>query len=61
MDKSIPLWLKCAMILGNALISTDDQKLDAQLDVLNGAGVVRIFADRISGSKRQRPELELML
>lgn len=49
------------MILGNALISTDDQKLDAQLDVLNGAGVVRIFADRISGWKRQRPELDLML
>lgn len=49
------------MVLGNALISTDDQKLDAQLDVLNGARVLRIFADRISRSKRQRPELDRML
>ncbi len=61
MDKNIPLWLSCAMILGYARISTDDQKLDAQLDVLNGAGAGRIFADRISGSKRQRPELDRML
>jgi DNA invertase Pin-like site-specific DNA recombinase len=60
-DKNLPLWLTCAMILGYARISTDDQKLDAQLDVLNGAGAVRIFADRISGSKRQRPELDRML
>jgi DNA invertase Pin-like site-specific DNA recombinase len=49
------------MILGYARISTDDQKLDAQLDMLNGAGAGRIFADRISGSKRQRPELDRML
>lgn len=49
------------MILGYARISTDDQKLDAQLDVLNGAGAGRIFADQISGSKRQRPELNRML
>lgn len=49
------------MIVGYARISTDDQKLDAQLDMLNGAGAGRIFADRISGSKRQRPELDRML
>lgn len=51
----------CAMILGYARISTDDQKLDAQLDLLNSAGAGRVFADRISGSKRQRPELDRML
>ena len=49
------------MILGYARISTDGQKLDAQLDVLNGAGAGRVFADRISGAKRQRPELDKML
>lgn len=49
------------MIVGYARISTDDQKLDVQLDMLNGAGAGRIFADRISGSKRQRPELDRML
>ncbi len=49
------------MILGYARVSTDDQVLDAQTDALNAAGVARIFADRISGSKRQRVELDRML
>ena len=49
------------MLIGYARISTDDQNLDAQLDALNAAGAGRIFADRISGSKRQRPELDRML
>lgn len=49
------------MLIGYARVSTDDQNLDAQLDALNGAGARRIFADRISGSKRQRPELDRML
>jgi DNA invertase Pin-like site-specific DNA recombinase len=49
------------MLIGYARISTEDQSLDAQLDALNGAGAVRIYADRISGSKRQRPELDRML
>lgn len=49
------------MLIGYARISTDEQSLDAQLDALNGAGAGRIFADRISGSKRQRPELDRML
>lgn len=49
------------MLIGYAHISTDDQNLDAQLDALNVAGTGRIYADRISGSKRQRPELDRML
>jgi DNA invertase Pin-like site-specific DNA recombinase len=49
------------MLIGYARISTEEQSLDAQLDALNGAGAGRIFADRISGSKRQRPELDRML
>ena len=49
------------MLIGYARISTDDQNLDAQLDALNAAGAGRIFADRISGSARHRPELDRML
>lgn len=49
------------MLIGYARISTEDQCLDAQLDALNSAGAGRIFADRISGSKRQRPELDRLL
>ena len=49
------------MIIGYARVSTDDQSLDSQTDALSDAGAGKIFADRISGSKRARPELDRML
>ena len=49
------------MIIGYARVSTDDQNLDAQTDALTAAGAGKVFADRISGSKRDRPELDRML
>ncbi len=49
------------MIIGYARVSTDDQNLDAQTDALKAAGAGKLFADRISGSKRERPELDRML
>ena len=49
------------MIIGYARVSTDDQKLDAQLDALRAAGAERIFKDKRTGKSRQRPELEKLL
>ena len=49
------------MIFGYARVSTDDQLLDAQTDALTAAGAERIFADKISGSMRKRPELDRLL
>lgn len=49
------------MIVGYARVSTDHQSLDAQTDALKAAGAGKVFADRISGSKRERPELDRML
>lgn len=49
------------MIIGYARVSTDDQCLDSQTDALAAAGAEKVFADRISGSKRKRPELDKML
>lgn len=49
------------MIIGYARVSTDDQKLEAQLDALEEVGAERIFADKITGSARARPQLDLMI
>ena len=49
------------MIIGYGRVSTEDQHLDAQITALKEAGAERIFADKISGSKRKRPELDKML
>ncbi len=49
------------MIIGYARVSTDDQNLDAQTDALKAAGAERIFAEKMSGSMRKRPELDKLL
>ena len=49
------------MIIGYARVSTDDQSLDSQEDALSAAGAEKVFADKISGSRRARPELDRML
>lgn len=49
------------MIIGYARVSTDEQKLEAQIDALQGAGAERIYAEKISGSKRERLQLDQMI
>ncbi|MBT8155119.1 recombinase family protein [Epibacterium ulvae] len=49
------------MIFGYARVSTDGQNLDAQTDALANTGAERIFADKITGSVRKRPELDQLI
>ena len=49
------------MIIGYARVSTEDQNLDGQFDALKAAGAEKIFADKITGTARSRPELDRLL
>jgi DNA invertase Pin-like site-specific DNA recombinase len=48
-------------ILGYARVSTDGQSLDSQQAQLKAAGCSKIFAEKVSGAKRQRLQLDRLL
>ena len=49
------------MKIGYARVSTQDQNLDRQLDNLTAAGCERIFNEKMTGTKSDRPELKTMM
>ena len=51
------------MIVGYARVSTADQSLDRQLDLLASAGVDSrsVYKEKMTGTKRHRPELDRMI
>jgi DNA invertase Pin-like site-specific DNA recombinase len=49
------------MLLGYARVSTDDQHLDQQRRALAEAGCRRLFEEKVSGARRDRPELARLL
>jgi DNA invertase Pin-like site-specific DNA recombinase len=51
----------CDMLIGYARVSTDDQDLTLQRSALKAAGCCRLYEEKLSGAKRDRPELVRML
>ena len=49
------------MILGYARVSTESQNLNAQLAALEAVGAGRIWSEKISGSLKNRPELDRLM
>lgn len=49
------------MIFGYARVSTNDQNLDMQIDALKNIQTDKIFKEKITGTKKERPELAELL
>lgn len=49
------------MIIGYARVSTQDQNLELQLDALIAASCEQTFQEKITGKKKERPELNICL
>ena len=49
------------MKIGYCRVSKDDQDLSLQMDALKAAGCEKIFAEKISGAKDDRPQLQAAL
>ena len=48
-------------VFGYARVSTEQQNLDRQLDMLQKYGVDFLYNEKMTGTKRNRPELEKLL
>jgi DNA invertase Pin-like site-specific DNA recombinase len=49
------------MMLGYARVSTDGQSLDGQIEELRAAGCTRVYAEKVSGARTDRKELQKAL
>lgn len=53
----VHLRMVCRMMIGYARVSTQDQNLDLQTEALTRAGCEKIYEDKISEVRAERPGL----
>lgn len=49
------------MIFGYARVSTEEQNLNMQIDALTQYGVEKIYKEKLTGTRKDRPQLEELL
>jgi len=49
------------LIFGYARVSTEEQNLDMQVDALTKFGVEKIYKEKLTGTRKDRPQLEELL
>lgn len=49
------------MEFGYARVSTQEQNLDLQIDAFSKAGIKKVFTDKVSGIKSEKPQLNELL
>ncbi len=49
------------VIFGYARVSTEEPNLDMQLDALKKFGVEKIYKEKLTGTRRDRPQLEELM
>lgn len=49
------------MIFGYARVSTEEQNLNMQVDALTRFGVEKIYKEKLTGTRKDRPGLEELL
>jgi DNA invertase Pin-like site-specific DNA recombinase len=61
MDNLAPLLPRTSNWIGYARVSSVGQNLDSQTDSLQQAGCIKIFSDKLTGSRMVRPSWEKLL
>ncbi len=51
----------CPMLIGYARVSTNNQDLSQQRAILQAVGCPRIYEEKVSGAKRDRPQLARLI